>query len=109
MVLLKEGFARDLLKTGDYKKNPMADIDNLLSALPEDEQKARKEEYLLDLRIMKAASMDDVADITFEQVLDCISSSGIFADFFELQKAKFYLQRFEAVRSVRTQRKRRIL
>ena len=53
MVLLKEGFACDLLRAGDYKKNPMADIDKLLSAFPEDEQKARKEEYLLDLRIMK--------------------------------------------------------
>ena len=109
MILLKEGFVSGLLKAEDCKENPMADIDERLSMLPEEEKKAKKEEYLLDLRIMKAVSIEDVEDITLEQVLNCIASSSLFADIFELQKATFYLQHFEVIRSVRTQRKRRIL
>ena len=109
MILLKDGFANALLKAGDYKENPYADLDMVLSDLPEEERKARREEYLLDQRIMKATKLEEVSDITFEQVIACISSSGLFASFFERQKTNYYLKHFEVVRSIRTQRTRRIL
>lgn len=109
MILFKEGFADALREAGDYFDNPYADLDMILSGLPEEEQKSRREEYLLDFRIMKATSMEEVSDITFDQVLDCISSSELFAELFERQKARYYFERMERLRSVRTQRKRRIL
>lgn len=109
MILCKEGFKEALRKADDYKDNPYADLDMVLSDLPIEERKKRKEEYFFDLRIMKATSIDEVSDITFEQVLECISSSNLFADLFEKQKAKYYLQHFEKIRSVCSRRKRRVL
>lgn len=109
MILEQERFENALRETGDYKKNPYLDLDKILSKMPEEAQKQRREEYFLDLRIMKATSLDDISNISLEQVLDCIESSDIFAELFEQQKARYYLERFERIRAVRTKRKRRVL
>ena len=109
MILVKEGFEKDLLDAADHKDNPYAELDLLMSDVPKEERVRRKEEYFLDNRIMKAATLDEISDITFEQILDCISSSELFASLFVKQKARYYIDHFERVRSVRTLRKRRVL
>ena len=109
MILLKEGFEKSLRETEDYKVNPDAELDRLLSDLSDEERKSRKEEYLVDLRIMKAVTLDDLSDITFEQVLACIASSELLGELFEQQKARYYLERFERIRGLRSLRRRRVL
>ena len=109
MILLQEGFKQSLRDAVDLTNNPEAELDMLLSDLSDEEKKHRKEEYHLDLRIMKAVTLDDLTDITFEQVLDCIASSELFGDLFVQQKARYYAERFERIRALRSQRRRRVL
>lgn len=109
MILVREEFEQALRNAGNFKDNPYVELDILLSKLPENEQRKRKEEYLLDVRIMKATSLKELSDITFKQVLECIESSEFFIEMFKSRKARYYFDRFERIRSVRTQRKRRVL
>ena len=109
MILVRDKFELALREAVDFKDNPLIELDMILSELSENEQKMRKEEYFLDDRIMKATSLEELSDITFQQVLDCIESSDLFVEMFRRQKARYYLNRFERIRSVRTQRKRRVL
>lgn len=109
MILVRDKFENALREAADFKDNPDAELDIILSVLPENEQTMRREEYFLDVRIMKATSLKELSDITFKQVLDCIESSDLFLEMFIRQKARYYLDRFERIRAVRTQRKRRVL
>ena len=109
MILVRDKFELALREAVDFKDNPLIELDMILSELPENEQKMRKEEYFLDDRIMKATSLEELSDITFQQVLDCIESSDLFVEMFRRQKARYYLNRFERIISFRTQRKRRVL
>lgn len=109
MILVRDNFELALREAADFKDNPYVELDTILSELPEEDQKLRREEYFLDVRIMKATSLEELSDITFQQVLDCIESSYLFVEIFRRQKARYYLDRFERIRSVRTQRKRRVL
>ena len=98
MILVRDKFELALREAVDFKDNPLIELDMILSELPENEQKMRKEEYFLDDRIMKATSLEELSDITFQQVLDCIESSDLFVEMFRRQKARYYLNRFERIR-----------
>ena len=109
MTLNVEGFEKDLRDMCDYRENPYADVDLRLVDLSDEEKKACKEDYFMDLRIMKAKTYEELSDLTFKDVMKCFHSCNLFTDLFEIMKAKSYFDRFQKFNTIRTRRMRRIL
>jgi len=111
MVLQEESFKNALLSMRDIPEGDDT-LDGILQKenVPENEKAEVRRIFQILIRVMRAKSSLDLADVVIDDLLKCFTWQPVFEAYFSSKKAGHYFSIFSGnVRKVPTVRKRRVL
>lgn len=103
--------ARTFLERFEQTKGVLSadeELEKLVSRYPADVRGRVKHAYNNAVKVLKARSLDDVGEISLQEMLDCFAYQELFYDIFGKQDTSFlsnFLQKYPKVVSLRARRR----